>query len=138
MRTTKHGQARGRCCIFLLLMLSAAGAFAEPRPQRKVAAGRGIVTLEADQQRQVGKVFYADGNVDIRYEDIRLRADHVEFNDETKAAVARGHVQFDRDTQHLDADSVTYELRSGRGAFKHVRGTVKAERRPNANLLVSP
>ena len=138
MRTTKQGQARGRCGIFLLLMLSAAGAFAEPRPQRRVAAGRGIIMLEADQQREVGKVYYADGNVDIRYEDIRLRADHVEFNDETKVAVARGHVQFDRDTQHLDADSATYELRSGHGAFKHVRGTVKAERRPNANLLVSP
>ena len=125
-----------RTAVFLLLGCPA--VHSGPRPQTRLPTRQGILTLEADQQRQVGKIFYADGNVDILYEDARLRADHVEFNDETKVAVARGHVQFDRDTQHLEADRGTYNLRTATGTFEHVRGTVKAERRPNPSLLVSP
>ena len=40
----------------------------------------GIAALEADQQRQVGKIFYADGHVDVRYQNYRIRADHAEYN----------------------------------------------------------
>jgi LPS-assembly protein len=109
-----------------------------PRPQRRVPAGSSTMTLEADQQSQKGKIFYADGNVDIRYDDLRLRADHVEFNDETKLAIARGHVQFDRDTQHLEGDAAQYNLRTGEGKFQHIHGAIAVERRPNPNLLLSP
>src|SRR5580692_6671244 len=41
-------------------------------------------TLEAKQQRQVGQIYYADGDVDVRYENTRLRADHVEYNEDTQ------------------------------------------------------
>ena len=85
----------------------------------------------------MGKKFFADGNVDITYGDLRLRADHVEFDDETKTAVAHGHVQFDRGEQHLDADSATFELRTGHGDFRNVHGSFKTQRKPNINLLVS-
>jgi len=134
----------GRKVALALALLSGATAtaptvaVAAARPQLSVPVRHGIVTLEADQQREEGKVFYADGNVDVRYEDIRLRADHVVYNDETKIAIARGHVQFDRDTLHLDAEEASYNLQTGTGSFRRVRGTIKAERRPNPNLLVSP
>jgi LPS-assembly protein len=94
-------------------------------------------TLEADQQKQVGKVFYADGNVEIDYANVRLRADHVQYNDETKTATASGHVQFDYEAQHVEASDATYNLETGEGTFHHVRATVRAERRPNPVLLVS-
>src|SRR5271156_3260245 len=57
-------------------------------------------TLEATKQSQVGKIYYADGNVDIHYENTRLRADHVEYNDDTQVVIARGNVQLDYLTQH--------------------------------------
>src|ERR1700747_944159 len=47
---------------------------------RKKAPG-GEATLEADQQRQVGKIYYADGHVDVHYANARLRANHVEYNE---------------------------------------------------------
>ena len=47
----------------------------------KLPAAGGEATLEADQQRQAGNVFYADGHVDLRYENVRLQADHVEYNE---------------------------------------------------------
>src|ERR1700730_6000384 len=42
------------------------------------AGEAGFVRLEAQQQRRERPVEYADGDVDIHYGDIRLRADHVE------------------------------------------------------------
>ena len=109
-----------------------------PRPQQRFPAGSSVMTLEADQQSQKGKTFYADGNVDIRYQNLRLRADHIEYNEDTKLAIARGHVQFDRDTQHLEGDVAQYNLSSGQGTFTHIRGAIALERRPNPNILLSP
>ena len=94
-------------------------------------------TLEADQQRQVGRIYYADGNVDIHYQNSRLRADHVEYNEDTYVAIARGHVQLDYMTQHVEADEAHYELRTGHGTFAHVRATFSIERKPSPILLVS-
>ena len=36
-----------------------------------------------------------------------LRADHVEYNEKTSEALARGHVQFDFENQHLEATKRT-------------------------------
>jgi len=66
-----------------------------------------------------------------------LRADHIEYNDQTTEAFARGHVQYDFENQHLEADEAHYNVGTGRGTFLNVRGTVKIERRPNPTLLVT-
>ena len=89
-------------------------------------------TLEAKQQRQVGQIYYADGDVDVRYQNTRLRADHVEYNEDTRVVIARGHVQLDYLTQHLEASDARYELGTGRGTFHNVRATFAVQRRPPA------
>ena len=89
-------------------------------------------TLEAKQQRQIGQIFYADGDVDVRYQNTRLRADHVEYNEDTRVVIARGHVQLDYLTQHLEASDARYELGTGRGTFHNVRATFAVQRRPPA------
>jgi LPS-assembly protein len=106
--------------------------------QVQVPAERSVMELEAKQQRREGNVFYADGAVDIHFEQKRLRADHVEYHQDTKEAGARGHVQFDFETQHLEADEAHYNIGTGRGIFRHVLGSVRIQRRPNPNVLVSP
>jgi LPS-assembly protein len=94
-------------------------------------------TLEADQQRAVGKTFYADGHVDLNYQNARLRADHVEYDSEKQIVIASGHVQLDYMTQHLEADDARYELKTGRGTFHHVKATFAVQRRPTPTLLIS-
>src|SRR5580658_8583496 len=89
-------------------------------------------TLEAKQQRQIGQIYYADGDVDVRYQNTRLRADHVEYNEDTRVVIARGHVQLDYLTQHLEATDARYELATGRGTFHNVRATFAVQRRPPA------
>src|SRR6202045_5055508 len=88
-------------------------------------------------QSRRGNLYIADDDVDIRYGDSRLRADHVEYNEKTSEAFARGHVQFDFENQHVEADEAHYNVKTGHGVFHHVRGTVKIERRPNPSVLLS-
>jgi LPS-assembly protein len=94
--------------------------------------------LEANQQRKEGDTFFADGDVQIEYRNLRLRADHVTYNSRTYSAEARGRVQFDMGNQHLSADSGQFNVRSGEGHFEHVKGEVRVQHRANAALLVSP
>ena len=100
--------------------------------------GEETATLEADQQRQVGKIYYADGHVDVHYENTRLRADHVEYNEDTQVVLAHGNVQLDYLTQHVEADDARYEVTTGKGTFHHVRVTFAVQRRQTPTLLISP
>ena len=128
--------------LVILPMLARVAAAQRARPARpaspRALTSGGEATLEADQQREVGKMFYADGHVDVRYQDARLRADHVEYDSEAQVVIARGHVQLDYLTQHVEADDARYELRTGRGIFHHVHGTFALQRRPSPTLLISP
>lgn len=118
-----------------LAPLGAAGQdVAPPEPP----SGRPSVRLEAEQQRKEGDLYVADGKVEIQYKNLRLRADHVQYNTQTYQATASGHVLFDADTQHLTADSAQFNLQTGIGQFDHVRGEVTMQHQPNAHVLVSP
>src|SRR3984885_7643902 len=97
-----------------------------------------IATLEAKQQSEVGRISHADGDVDLRYQNTRLRADHVEYDNDTQVATARGHVQLDYMNQHIEADEARYEMRTGHGSFVHVRATFSIDRHPTPTLLISP
>lgn len=121
----------------MLLWGSGAPHASAQRPSRPAAKG-GIAELSAaGPQRRQGDLFIADDNVEIRYGDQRLRADHVEYNDKTTEAHARGHVQYDYENQHLQADEAHYHVSTGRGTFLNVRGAVKIDRRANPVLLVT-
>src|SRR5258708_15878626 len=88
-------------------------------------------------QSHKGDLFIADKNVDLQYAGMRLRADHLEYNEKTHDAAAQGHIQFDYENEHLEAEQAQYNFATGAGTFKNVRGTVKIVRRPNPMVLVS-
>jgi LPS-assembly protein len=123
--------------LFLAVPQALWGQAAPQKPLARLTGG-GEATLEADQQRQVGKISYADGHVDLVYENARLRADHLEYDNEAQIVMASGHVQLDYATQHVEADDARYELRTGRGTFHHVRGAFAMQRHPMPTLLISP
>ena len=97
----------------------------------------GIVEIQADRQGAAGKLYTADGNVDITYQGMRLRADHIEINFESGDAAARGNVRLDVEQQHLEASEGTYNIKNGRGKFKNVRGSLRVTHLPNRNVLLS-
>ena len=115
--------------------LSSAMASAQ---QVHLPQGKGeIVEISASGQRRQGDVTSADGDVDIRYADTRLRADHVEFNHKTNEAVATGRVQLDYNLEHLEATEAHYNISTGHGLFRNVRGTFRIERQPNEQVLLT-
>ena len=113
----------GRCKAQQVHLPSGKGQYAE-------------LSSEGPQKRR-GDLFIADNNVDLQYAEMRLRADHLEYNDKTRDAVAQGHVQFDYLNQHLEGEEAHYNFATGIGKFTNVRGTVKIVRRPNPVVLVS-
>ena len=130
-------------------MALAPSARAQATPPKKAAASSPagaqkpkrpgpLATLEAGKQSQIGNIAYADGHVDLHYKDVRMRADHVEYNDDTGEVVARGNIILDRLDQHVEAADAHYNLNTGRGTFHHVNATLGVQRRPNPTLLVSP
>jgi LPS-assembly protein len=107
------------------------------RAQVQVPVGRSVVRLEATQQRKEGDRYIADGDVEVRYLDARLRADHIEYDSKSYDIIARGHVIFDYNTQHIEGLEARYNIRSDQGVFLHVHGAITVPRRPNPNVLFS-
>ena len=118
----------------LLLSLSAHGAQRAKAP----AALTGTVSLEAKKQERRGDLYVAEGDVDIHFRDMRLRADYVSYNSSTGDAAAQQHVQFDYQNQHLEATEAHVNIRDGHGLFTSVHGTILIQRRANPTLLVTP
>jgi LPS-assembly protein len=135
----KFGVAdRGRVLLVFIVGLFALGGAGAQEIITPSSSGEASVRLEAEQQRKEGDLYFADGKVEIQYKNLRLRADHVQYNTKTYMATANGHVLFDVDTQHLTAESADFNVQSGEGRFEQVRGEVMVEHRPNANVLISP
>jgi LPS-assembly protein len=106
--------------------------------QAKRNVGQAAIELGADQQRWVGSMYYADGNVVARYGGVTLHADHIQYNSKTQQIALRGHVRFDYHNQTIQGTEGTYNLSTGRGSFEKVYATIRAIRPPNPSLLVSP
>jgi LPS-assembly protein len=111
---------------------------AHPQQARLPTAKGQLAELSSSgPQRRQGDLFIADGDVVVRYGDARLTADHVEYNDATSEVAASGHVHYDFENQHLEADDAHYNVSTGHGTFHRVRGTVKIVRQPNPTILIS-
>jgi LPS-assembly protein len=115
----------------------AAGAQQVRSPGSTGVKGQLAEISSSGPQRRVGDLYIADGDVVVRYGEAQLTADHVEYNDATSDVAATGHVHYDFENQHLEADDAHYNVSSGHGSFHHVRGTVKIVRQPNPVILVS-
>ena len=88
-------------------------------------------------QRKEGDLYIADKEVDIHDLGMHLQADHAEYNAGTTEAKVRGHVVFDYENQHLEADEAELNVASNKGTFHNVRGAIRLERHPNPLLLVT-
>ncbi|HYA62874.1 MAG TPA: putative LPS assembly protein LptD [Candidatus Sulfotelmatobacter sp.] len=106
---------------------------APPAPAKGAIAE---ITASGPQRRE-GELYIADKDVSVIYQDMHLQADHVEYNNDTNEALARGHVVFDFENQHLEGDEAQLNVGTGKGVFRNVRGSIHLERRPNPLVLVS-
>jgi LPS-assembly protein len=131
-----------RSFVFLIALLFSFVARALPNPwaqQIRLHSGKAgdVEIWSRGPQQKHGDLFIADDDVDIHYGDERLQADHVEYNEKNSESLARGHVRFDYNNEHLEAEEARYNVSTGHGTFVNVRGTVKIERRANPLILIS-
>lgn len=122
--------------LFLLITARCAPVAAQKPSGTKATGGVAEITASGPQRRE-GEVYIADKDVNVVYQGMHLQADHVEYNDNTNEAVARGHVIFDYENQHLEGDEARFNVGTGKGVFTNVRGSVHLERRANPMVLVS-
>jgi LPS-assembly protein len=133
------GSSRSRTPLALCAAVLALSAVSGRAQQVRLPSGKGqYAELSSDgPQKHSGDLFIAEKNVDLQYAGMRLRADYVEYNDATHDSLARGHVQFDFENEHLEANQANYNFASGAGTFTNVRGNIKIVRRPNPMVLVT-
>jgi LPS-assembly protein len=64
------------------------------------------------------------GDVELKYQDLDLKADELEIDLQTKTVIALGHVILDQGPRRLAGDSLTFNLESKTGTIRHATGQV--------------
>jgi len=130
---------RGRLLRLIIpLVIGWHFALAAPAQQPPTPQHGGIAEITAGgPQQKVGDLYIADKDVDVHYQGMRLQADHVEYNTDTSQAVARGHVIYDYQNEHLEADDAQLNVATNKGTFQNVRATIHVERKPNPTVLLT-
>jgi LPS-assembly protein len=137
-RTRRRFLFRSWALVAAALVLAALVPRRAAAAQTRFPAAEGFIELRARQQRRAGTMLYADGEVEVRYGEMRLGADHVAYNTRTREITLKGHIAFTYRATRLEAARGTYNLSTGRGSFENVDGTIRANRVPTPTLLVSP
>jgi LPS-assembly protein len=127
---------RGRLIVFFLFAFHVSRITqAQQLPSNRPS---GIAEITASgPQRKEGDLYIADKDVDVHYQGMRLQANHVEYNTYTSQAIARGHVIYDYQNEHLEADEAQLNVATNKGTFQNVRGTIHLDRRPNPLVLIT-
>ncbi|MEO8382343.1 MAG: LPS assembly protein LptD [Acidobacteriota bacterium] len=116
----------------LILFLAAAPVFAQAPPKfhfvpgPKAGGGEVKVTIAPGGVTEGEKDQYAifSGGVTIEYQDIKLVADKVTFNQRTRDVVAEGNVIIDQGPTRITATQAIYNLNSKTGTFFNSTGTM--------------
>jgi LPS-assembly protein len=119
--------------------LAAGFAFAQPAFQRTPVPRPnqippGDVEIRSATQLKEGAVYRLRGKAQLETSDLLLRADEIDYNEDTGEAEARGDVYLKHfaEGEELWADRVEYNVTDESGKFFNVRGSapVQFERRP--------
>jgi LPS-assembly protein len=103
--------------------------------QTAPAAAPGFV-VKADFQEQIENRIVASGNVEIRYRELTLYADRIEFDTKTKDVLAIGHVSLVRPEEAFSADKLAFNMDTALGKMENVIGLVRPEYRYESSEAV--
>ena len=97
------------------------------------------VRVRAVTQEIQGAIRHLRGSVLIETSDMRLRADEVDYNEDTGDAEARGHVHMENLArgETLDCDRAEYNVNTETGKFYNISGTSVPRVRARRGLLTS-
>lgn len=111
-----------------------------PHVQPIPAIGKALVPVHiaANTQRKDGSVYTLLGDVEILYGQYVLRADKVNYNEDTGEVRAEGHLQLDGGPadEHILADHATLNLNLDTGRFYNVTGSVGVRGNVNRRKVI--
>lgn len=111
----------------------------EARIKRPDPPPPGIVVVRGIVQKREGEFWRLRDNAEVESVDYLLRADEIDYNDETGSAEARGHVYFAniQSGEELWAERVDYNLKQGSGTFYKVHGSAYGKIDPRPGILTT-
>ncbi len=117
----------------------------QPNPNLKIkvirsnAPAANEIFIEAVTQEVDGSMRYLRGAARIETTEVMLKADEVDFDEETGDAEARGNVKFIHFTnnEELQADRVEYNVKKETGKFYNVKGLSPAKIQSRPGVLTS-
>ncbi len=116
-------------CLFrpalpgLVLALCLAAGSAPDRLAAQTGAPPAVRILARTQERTANRIF-ASGDVEVRYGEILLFADRVEYDPETKDCRAEGNVVVQSGREVLRGERLLFNLESGRGSIEEASGLI--------------
>ena len=105
------------CALFGALSLAATVAESSP-----ASAQQTQMVIEADEQRDEDGHVTARGYVDIKYGDVTLQADNVDYWAEEQRVIAEGNVVFQQGDQKIVGTRMEINLADGTGKFWNAHG----------------
>jgi LPS-assembly protein len=90
-------------------------------------------------QEKVGHIYHLRGSARIESTDELLKADEIDYDEETGLAEARGHVhvEYFSKGEKMDCDRLEYNFEDGTGKFYNVTGTAVTQVHSRPGLLTT-
>lgn len=107
-----------------------------PRPG---SPGPGETRVVALNKEVEGPNYHLRGSVLIETTELQIQADEVDYNKDTGAVEARGHVRFEHFTrgEHMTCDRLDYNVEEETGKFYEVTGSAPARIEARPGLLTT-
>ncbi len=90
--------------------------------QKKASTALQVI---AHTKERIDDLMIASGDVEIHYGDIKVFADWIELNLETKDVLARGGVHIHLSNEVISVEEIDFNLETSRGKLKDVHGLVQ-------------
>ncbi len=92
---------------------------------QEVDSSSGQITIIANHKEKIKELVFATGNVEIHYRNVKLFADKVELNTETKEVYAEGNVLVQMKDEVLSAEEIRMNLDSMHGNLQRGFGMIQ-------------
>jgi LPS-assembly protein len=94
--------------------------------QQTVSTYKGM-TIYANSQEKIEARVFANGAVEIRYKDIRIFADKIDIDINTKDVLAFGHVTIQLPNETINAEKMTLNLDTRQGTLDRALGRIQPD-----------
>jgi LPS-assembly protein len=112
-------------CLAASIPASLTAQTAAPAPAQADSAGQAEVRILARNTEQTKDRVFASGDVEIRYGELLLFADRLEYDAGTKDVIAEGNVVLHSGGEVIRAERILYNLRSGGATIENAAGLIQ-------------